>query len=696
MIHLPSILAYAAAALTTALVLLTLLKSPRGPQKILLVLAGLALSAEQVSLALVHSSRTLDAFFAAFRPLIVSTALFPVVGFAFCLVLGKRDDRDIARRHLPWIIGAGIAAAAVALTFPIRFYFREIHFVELGRFWGLTVSGWGKAAGAYLLVANVCYLYCIENTYRAANVAGRVTLKYPLLGILTTSVINFIVLGRLLAIALIDRHYLAVHSAGIIILSASFIYATYRYRLLSMQIYIGRRFATSAVAVVVSGAYFLALALITYTAGALGLPFDRLTIIILGLFAAFLLIAILISGKAKRKMRQLIDENFYINRYDYRQEWRRYAALLAESATVDDLATNIVSSLCETMLVKQGILHISTNGSKTAFHGFREEGVNEAVIAGIGDLLARESVVISKQPIGFEGSTAREQATEPDENAWIMAAARLGWAGEEIGFIALGEKHMKTSYTEEDRNFLETVAVQTTAALENLFLEERIHESKQIEAFARFASFMIHDLKNTVGMLSLTAENAKANIGNEEFQKDAIDTVERSVEKMRRLIDSLKTFETSHKITKSETDVRALMDTTLAPMKQIATASGVALEWRVEGSISALLDKDAMRRVIENIVLNGIEAASKGGNVTADARTAAENRLHIIVTDDGTGFDPEYLKNNLFSPFSSTKKGGLGIGLMLCKSIVESHGGRLHIESRPGGGSTVAIQLPMD
>ncbi|MCK4350043.1 MAG: hypothetical protein KAX13_04255, partial [Candidatus Krumholzibacteria bacterium] len=339
MTHLPSILAFLAAALAATLVLLNTFKSPRGPQKIFLVVAGLLLTAEQISLGLAHSTRDLATFFAFFRPLLVSTVLFPVLGLAFCLVFGKRDDREIARKHLPWIIVAGIAVTALALTFPLRVYFREIHFVEEGSFWGLTASGWGKAVGAYLLLANVFCLYCIENTYRAANVAGKVTLKYPLFGILAGSLINFIVLGRFLAISIIDRYYFTVHSAGVIILCVSFIYSTYRYGLFNIQVYIGRRFATSAVAVVISGAYFLALAIITYVAGALGLPFDRLTVTVLSLFAAFLLIAVLISGKAKRRLRQLVDENFYINRYDYRREWRRYAALLAESATVGDLAT---------------------------------------------------------------------------------------------------------------------------------------------------------------------------------------------------------------------------------------------------------------------------------------------------------------------------------------------------------------------
>ena len=697
MTYLPSILAFSAAALAAALVLLNILKSPRGPQKTFLVLAGLFLAIEQASLGFAHLSRDLIAFFSSFRILLLSTALFPVFGLAFSLLFGKRDDSEILKRHLPRIIVVGIAAGGLALTLPLRIYFREIHFVENGSFWGLTASGWGKAIGAYLLLANVFYLYCIENTYRAANVAGKVTLKYPLFGILSASLINFIILGRFLAVSLIDRHYLTVHSVGMIILCVSFIYATYRYGLFKIQIYVGRRFATSAVAVVISGAYFLALAIITYIAGFLGLTFERLTVTVLALFAAFLLIAVLISGKAKRRLRQLIDENFYINRYDYRQEWRSYAALLAESATVMDLSTNIVSSLCETMLVKKGILYVSVNGGSIAYHGFREEEIDDETVAGIMELLSRESVVISKQPIRFDAPGGDPDGSTRADEAWVMAAARLGGTNDVIGFIALGEKRIDASYTEEDRNFLETVAVQTTAALENLVLEERIYESKQMEAFTRFASFMIHDLKNTVGMLSLTAENAKENIGNADFQRDAIETVERSVQKMKQLIDSLKTFEASHAISKSETDIEALLESSLEPMERIAAAAGVALESYAEEFRSVFVDRDAIKRVIENIVLNAIEATPERGKVTVIAGPMLNGTgLHIQVTDEGSGFDPDYLANNLFSPFRSTKKGGLGIGLVLCKSIVELHGGRIHIQSEPGKGSTVTVSLPED
>jgi len=688
MTSLPPALSFAAAAMIIALICLHLVKSERKPQRTFFIIAGILLALEQISLGIIQTTRDPVTLLHFVRPLLFGLLVFPVFGLPFFLVFGKRDERKLAAKYLPWVIFGTIVAGGAASALPPHLFIREIHFVEGGPFWGFTVTGWGKAVGAYLLLANVFILYFIENTYRVANIAGKVTLKYPLLGILIVSVINFIVIGRVLAISYLDAYYLTVHSAGVIVLCASFLFATWRYKLFNVQVYIGRRFAASVIAIVISGAYFLALAIITYLARTFGIPYDRLTVTVLGLFAVFLLLAVLISGKAKRRLRQFIDENFYLNRYDYRSEWRRYAELMAHSASVEELAANVVSSLCETILAKQGVVCVSANCKTQAYHGLSETMVDNGMLGRLIDLLSRKTVLISKKPLFAGGADARQSGP-----AWIHAAALLGTPDDPIGVIALGEKHLNTSYTEEDRNFIETVAVQTTAALESLFMEEKIRESRQMEAFTRFASFIIHDLKNAVGMLSLTAENAKENIGNVDFQRDAIGTINRSVQKIRQLIDSLKAFEAPVLTTKTETDLGALVASAVEPLKQIAAARGITLQCNIESSGTARVDRNAIHRVVENIVLNGIEAGHEGGNVTVRVDTSDDEKITVVVKDDGGGFDPDYMKHHLFSPFQGTKKGGLGIGLVLCKTIVDSHGGKLHIESEPGRGSTVTIQL---
>ena len=688
MIYIPPALSFAGAAMVIALICLHLVKSERSPQRTLFIIAGLLLALEQLSLGIIQMSTDPAVLLRFVRPLLFGVLVFPVFGLPFFLVFGKREDRALTLKHLPWIVLGTIAAGGAALALPPHLFIREIHFVEGGPFWGITITTWGKAVGAYLLIANVFFLYFIENTYRMANVPDKVTLKYPLLGILLVSAINFIVIGRMLAISYIDVYFLTVHSVGVIALCLSFLFSTWRYKLFNVQVYIGRRFATSVLAVVISGAYFLALGIITYLARTFGLPYDRLAVTVLGLFAVFLLLAVLVSGRAKRRLRQFIDENFYLNRYDYRSEWRKYAELLAHSASVEELASNVVSSLCETILAKQGIVCISADCRIVTYCGLSESMVDNEMLNRLTELLEREPVLVSKNPLlSGEGT---EESADP---TWIRAAAILGTPQEPLGAIALGEKHLNVSYTEEDRNFIETVAVQATAALESLFMEEKIRESRQMEAFARFASFIIHDLKNAAGMLSLTAENAKENIGNIDFQRDAIGTIERSAEKIRQLIDSLKAFEEPVSKTKAETDLAELVAGAVEPLKQIAASRGITLQYEIESGGTALVDKNAMRRVVENIVLNGIEAGHEGGRVTVRIFTSDDERISIAVEDDGEGFDPGYMKHHLFSPFQSTKKGGLGIGLVLCKTIVDSHGGKLHVESEPGGGSTVTVQL---
>jgi putative PEP-CTERM system histidine kinase len=686
MTNLPPVLSFAGAAMIIVLICLHLVKSERRPQRTFFIIAGILLAIEQLSLGVIQISRNPEHLLYLVRPLLFGALLFPVFSLPFFRVFGKRDERELASKCLPWIIFGTIAAGGAASFMPPYLFIRQIHFVEGGPFWGFTVTGWGKAVGAYLLLANVFYLYLMENTYRVASIPGRVTLKYPLLGILIASVINFVVVGRMLAISYIDEYFFAVHSVGVIALCSSFLFATWRYKLFNIQVYVGRRFATSVIAIVISGGYFLALGIITYLAKTFGLPYDRLTITVLGLFAVFLLLAVLISGKAKRRLRQFIDENFYLNRYDYRSEWRKYAELLAHSASVEELASDVVTSLCETTLAKQGSVCVSTDCRIRAYHGnvIADDDVMDRLI----DLLARETVLISKRPL------LSERTGEGNADAtWIRAAALLGTPEDPIGVIALGEKHMNMNYTEEDRNFIETVAVQTTAALESLFMEEKMRESRQMEAFMRFASFIIHDLKNAVGMLSLTAENAKKNIGNVDFQRDAIGTIDRSVQKIQQLIDSLKAFEEPVSKTKTETDLGALVTRAVEPLKQIAAARGITLQCEIESSGTVLVDKNAIHRVVENIVLNGIEAGHEGGKVKVRVDTPDEKRIAVVVEDDGGGFDDDYMKRHLFSPFQSTKKGGLGIGLLLCKTIIDSHGGRLHVESEPGRGSTVTVQL---
>jgi signal transduction histidine kinase len=108
-------------------------------------------------------------------------------------------------------------------------------------------------------------------------------------------------------------------------------------------------------------------------------------------------------------------------------------------------------------------------------------------------------------------------------------------------------------------------------------------------------------------------------------------------------------------------------------------------------------DRVHLRRAIENIVRNAVQALpAQGGRVDVDARRAGDE-LVITVRDNGCGIAPEDLPR-VFDPFFTKGKGerGTGLGLFIAKQVVEDHDGRIEIESRLGQGTTVQVHLPLN
>jgi signal transduction histidine kinase len=529
------------------------------------------------------------------------------------------------------------------------------------------------------LAVNVLVLHLFENSYRAANVPAKVTLKYPLLGVILASVMNFVMMSRLVLLSEVDDYFISVGALGMIIFCITMLYAGWRYPVFEVRTVVDRGKASSVVSVVIAGLYLLAFALITWTSRLIGMPYERFGTMVVSVFFIFILLAILISGKARRRLRSFVNENFRPGLYNYRREWRHYARLMTSSSTIDDLLSNTISSLCETMMVKKGLIYADIGSGKAADYGLEKEEIDAASSGELTGL--------------FSGSPLLMTAVGPGMPEWIKALAFLTIGGEARGFIALGRKDFGRPWSEEDRDFLSTISDQAALALENLLMEERQLESKQLESFNRFASFVIHDLKNTVGMLSLTAENARDNIHDREFQEDAIDTVERSVQKMRRLIDSLNAHKAPTTVSRTLTDAAEAARERIATLERLASKKEVTIDLVPEGGIRAFIDPSALARIVENLVLNSIEAVDDGGSVEVRISLQGET-LTLIVSDDGPGFDRDFLEDGLFRPFMSTKKNGLGVGLVLCKALAEAHGGSISVSSLPGGGATVKIELP--
>ena len=108
--------------------------------------------------------------------------------------------------------------------------------------------------------------------------------------------------------------------------------------------------------------------------------------------------------------------------------------------------------------------------------------------------------------------------------------------------------------------------------------------------------------------------------------------------------------------------------------------------------MNATLDNVKMRRVMDNLIRNAIEAMEDGGRLTISAREA-KDEIVIEVTDTGIGI-PESEMKNLFKPFYTTKPTGIGLGLTYCRRTVEAHKGTIEVESKAGEGTKITISMP--
>ncbi|UWX97986.1 HAMP domain-containing histidine kinase [Arthrobacter zhaoxinii] len=181
---------------------------------------------------------------------------------------------------------------------------------------------------------------------------------------------------------------------------------------------------------------------------------------------------------------------------------------------------------------------------------------------------------------------------------------------------------------------------------------------------------------------------------------NALQVAQRNAERLLLLVsDLLTTASGTMHLQRSETDVAELVRIALDSATPRATPIGVALGCDCEEDLHALVDPDRISQVLDNLLSNAIKYSPDGGKVTVRSRREGAN-LVLEVEDTGIGMS-EADQQDVFTKFFRTgqvKKAaipGVGLGLVITKSIVEAHGGRISFSSAIGVGSTFRVELPV-
>ena len=211
-----------------------------------------------------------------------------------------------------------------------------------------------------------------------------------------------------------------------------------------------------------------------------------------------------------------------------------------------------------------------------------------------------------------------------------------------------------------------------------------------MEALSKFSAFFVHDLKNIASKLSMVLQNFPEHYDNPDFRKDALALFGQSVGKINILTRRMSELREPPMIKAEPGDLKNIARSSIS---EIDPPKGVSITEDYAEVSTSRFDKEQISKVITNLVINAIEAVGEAGKV--DVRTFHKNGWIVLeVSDDGPGIKEDFMANSLFHPFKTTKPNGLGIGLFQSRTIVEAHGGRILVSSRPGEGSTFQLFLP--
>ena len=266
---------------------------------------------------------------------------------------------------------------------------------------------------------------------------------------------------------------------------------------------------------------------------------------------------------------------------------------------------------------------------------------------------------------------------------------------EDLSAIAKGEldRRIILQSSDDARGLADNINVVTERLRAQIAREE---ESRQFESFIRISAMMTHDLKNAIEGLSLTVGNMERHFDNPQFRADALKGLTTATEKLKALVARLARPLTSlsgeHKRPTNVDLVpilRRVIAMTAEPLRNKYT-----IVTRLPISVFALVDAARIEEVMENLVLNALEAMENGGTLTIEAGQTANGAPTFSVSDTGKGMSKTFIDTRLFRPFSTTKKTGIGLGLYTCREVINASAGSIHVESVEGAGTTFRVVLP--
>ena len=230
-------------------------------------------------------------------------------------------------------------------------------------------------------------------------------------------------------------------------------------------------------------------------------------------------------------------------------------------------------------------------------------------------------------------------------------------------------------------------------------LENQLIRAQRLSSVGALASSITHEFNN---ILTTVINYAKMGVRHKEeaIRDKAFDRILAASLRASKITTGMLAYSRSTSDRFDPAELGRLLDDVMVLVEKDLDIHKIAVDRDVSRDVWAKVNTSQIQQILLNLIVNARQAMNKGGRIRLGVRdNPAEGWAEVSVGDNGSGISHEKLQK-IFDPFYTTRQadsqgqGGTGLGLALCRRIIEAHGGRIRVESEPGKGTTFTLKLP--
>lgn len=620
----------------------------------------------------------------------VFSLLWMVLAYRLYCVTLSSEKRSILFRLL-FAVCSSVVAAVAGYTYLFPLSVAVVEGVLVLVHYGIIYC-----SALFLLAVVLLSGWRLEAFWRSLEPGEKSRYKYLMLGIALVCAIQCWSASYRLTYLRLPHEHLLLMAIVLAIAWLFMIYALARHRLLNRTLFVSRKVVYATVTPIVFSGFLILVGIMSLFFRLFGwsAPFVlQGLVIIVGLLG---IIIFALSNDMRRRVKYFISTHFYVNKYEYRDEWLAFSDLLQGKLTEKGVVEALYQILRDSVYTQT--IRIWLGDIQKGFRLITDNGDQED--GGDATLLGDDAIVcyLYNAPYLY----TLDGDADPVRNSVLLEKKAFFQANNIVlivplilgnhcaGLIGLGPEATGGRYGHDDFDLLLALGSHAASALVAVQNAEALAKSRERSAYSNVSAFVLHDIKNAATMLSLVRKNAPEHMDNPEFQKDILESIDDALIRMSKVQTRLSSL--NREFVPGLRSV-ALKDLLRSCVERFAKKlPELSIQLMCPQDLHLQTDPDFISQILENLLINALESGGAGTVVRIEAGVDA--MLRIDVRDNGPGIQPKLLPRSLFEPFKTAKLNGSGIGLWQARQLVELLGGNIQVRNLTEGGAGFTLSFP--